>query len=101
MVSADFSVHSGAAFSAAIGNDRLDRLSDYPFTRLANLLAGVTPRANVAPVVLTVGEPQHTPPALIDETLRANTAGWGKYPPVGGTPEFRAAAGDWLTRRYG
>lgn len=100
MVSADFSVHSGAVFAPAIGNDRLDALTDYPFTRLANLLAGVTPRANTAPVMLSVGEPQHPPPALIDEALRANTAGWGKYPPVGGTPDFRAAAGDWLTRRY-
>ncbi|MBP2297566.1 aminotransferase class I/II-fold pyridoxal phosphate-dependent enzyme [Azospirillum picis] len=100
MVSADFSVNSGAVFTEAIGNDRLDQLADYPFTRLSHLLAPITPRANVAPVVLTVGEPQHTPPAIIDETLRANTAGWGKYPPVGGTPEFRAAVGDWLSRRY-
>lgn len=100
MVSADFSVHSGAVFAPAIGNDRLDALTDYPFTRLANLLSGVTPRANTAPVMLSVGEPQHPPPALIDEALRANTAGWGKYPPVGGTPDFRAAASDWLTRRY-
>ncbi|SMH56077.1 aminotransferase class I/II-fold pyridoxal phosphate-dependent enzyme [Azospirillum agricola] len=101
MVSADFSVHPGAVFSEAIGNDRLDRLTDYPFTRLANLLSGITPRANTAPVLLSVGEPQHPPPAILDETLRANVAGWSKYPPVGGSPDFRAAAGDWLTRRYG
>ncbi len=100
MVSADFSVHTGAVFAPAIGNDRLDGLTDYPFTRLANLLSGVTPRANTPPVVLTVGEPQHPPPDLLEEALRANGAGWGKYPPVGGTPDFRAAAGDWLTRRY-
>ena len=49
---------------------------------------------------MSVGEPQHQPPAIIDETLRANAHLWGKYPPVGGTPEFRAAVGDWLTRRY-
>ncbi|WP_448205155.1 aminotransferase class I/II-fold pyridoxal phosphate-dependent enzyme [Azospirillum sp. sgz302134] len=81
-------------------NDRLDRLSDYPFTRLAALLSGVTPRANVEPIMMSVGEPQHKPPAIIDETLRANAHLWGKYPPVGGTPEFRSAVGDWLTRRY-
>lgn len=84
----------------ALVNDRLDRLSDYPFTRLATLLSGVTPRANVEPILMSVGEPQHQPPAIIDETLRANAHLWGKYPPVGGTPEFRAAVGDWLTRRY-
>lgn len=100
MVLTDFSVNSGAVFTEAIGNDRLDLLTDYPFTRLANLLAPITPRANVSPIVLTVGEPQHTPPTIIEETLRATASGWNKYPPVGGTPEFRAAVGDWLTRRY-
>ena len=38
---------------------------------------------------------------LIDATLRANAHLWGKYPPVNGTAEFRAAAGGWLNRRYG
>ncbi|MBP2311549.1 aminotransferase class I/II-fold pyridoxal phosphate-dependent enzyme [Azospirillum soli] len=85
---------------SALGNDRLDRLTDYPFTRLATLLSDVRPRANVEPIMMSVGEPQHKPPAIIDETLRANAHLWGKYPPVGGTPEFRAAVGDWLTRRY-
>ncbi|WP_207455622.1 aminotransferase class I/II-fold pyridoxal phosphate-dependent enzyme [Azospirillum sp. SYSU D00513] len=87
--------------AAALGNDRLGRLTDYPFTRLANLLKDVRPRANVAPIMLSVGEPQHQPPALLDEQLRANLHLWGKYPPVAGTPDFRAAVGDWLTRRYG
>ena len=84
----------------ALVNDRLDRLSDYPFTRLAALLSGVTPRSNAEPIMMSVGEPQHQPPAIIDETLRANAHLWGKYPPVGGTPEFREAVGGWLTRRY-
>ncbi|CAK0779788.1 hypothetical protein CCP2SC5_970001 [Azospirillaceae bacterium] len=82
-------------------NNRLSRLSDYPFTRLANLLAEFSPPTGVKQIMLSLGEPQHTPPALIDEALRVNAHLWGKYPPVAGTPEFRAAAGDWLTRRYG
>jgi N-succinyldiaminopimelate aminotransferase len=81
-------------------NDRLDRLSDYPFTRLAALLAEVKPRTNREPVIMSVGEPQHAPPALIDETLRANAHLWGKYPPTNGSPDFRAAAAGWLERRY-
>ncbi|QQP89809.1 aminotransferase class I/II-fold pyridoxal phosphate-dependent enzyme [Skermanella sp. TT6] len=87
--------------SSPLVNDRLGRLSDYPFTRLAALLAGITPRANAEPVVMSVGEPQHAPPALIDEVLRTQAHLWGKYPPVAGTPEFRAAAARWLDRRYG
>lgn len=82
------------------GNPRLEGLTDYPFTRLAALLAGVPPRANLEPLSLAVGEPQHTPPALLTEALQANAHLWGRYPPVAGTPEFRAAVADWLERRY-
>ncbi|MBX9633562.1 MAG: aminotransferase class I/II-fold pyridoxal phosphate-dependent enzyme, partial [Magnetospirillum sp.] len=89
------------AFAPALANDRLDRLSDYPFTRLTALLSGITPRANVAPTVMSIGEPQHQPPALIDAAVHANAHLWGKYPMVAGTPDWRAAVGDWLTRRYG
>lgn len=81
-------------------NDRLGRLSDYPFTRLAQLLSGVSPPACLTPINMSVGEPQHAPPALIDAELRANAHLWGKYPPVNGTPAFRAAVGAWLNRRY-
>lgn len=81
-------------------NGRLDRLTDYPFTRLANLLTGLTPRANREPIVMSVGEPQHAPPTLIDDAMRANAPLWGKYPPLNGTPEFRQAVAGWLTRRY-
>lgn len=82
-------------------NPRLDRLGDYPFARLARLLEGVAPRSNLEPIAMTVGEPQHPTPPIVDETLRANAHLWGKYPPVAGTPEFRAAAARWLGRRYG
>jgi succinyldiaminopimelate transaminase len=82
------------------GNDRLDRLSDYPFTRLSRLLADLSPPAGLAPLLLSLGEPQHPPPALIGEVLAANAHLWGRYPPVNGTADFRAAAGAWLERRY-
>ncbi|MEI6559443.1 MAG: aminotransferase class I/II-fold pyridoxal phosphate-dependent enzyme [Rhodospirillaceae bacterium] len=86
--------------ACGLGNDRLDRLSDYPFTRLAALLADQPVRTNRPALMVSLGEPQHQPPALIDESLRANAHLWGKYPPVGGSPEFRAAVGAWLGRRY-
>ncbi len=86
--------------ASGLGNDRLDRLSDYPFTRLASLLADQPVRINRPTLMLSLGEPQHPPPPLIDEALRANAHLWGKYPPVGGTAEFRAAVAGWLSRRY-
>lgn len=81
-------------------NDRLGGLSDYPFPRLAALLADVKPRANTPPTILTIGEPQNQPPALMLEAMAAASTLWGKYPPVAGTPEFRAAVSAWLNRRY-
>ena len=82
-------------------NPRLDRLRDYPFARLARLLEGTAPRSNLEPILMSVGEPQHPPPPIIEATLRANAHLWGKYPPVLGTPEFRAAVIRWIGRRYG
>lgn len=80
-------------------NPRLDLLSEYPFQRLAALLEGVSPGAD--PLVMSIGEPQHPVPALVAEVLTAHAAGWGKYPPIAGTPELRAAVAAWATRRYG
>src|SRR4051812_49706730 len=79
---------------------RLERLDDYPFARLNSLLAPITPRANRQPIVMSVGEPQHDPPALLAETIAKHSAFWNKYPPMAGTPSFREAVADWLTWRY-
>lgn len=81
-------------------NPRLDDLVDYPFDRLRALLADADPPAGVEPLVMSIGEPQHSPPALIAETLAAHAHLWGRYPPVEGTPELRDAIMAWLTRRY-
>ena len=68
-----------------------------PFARLRHLLDPLTPGA--APVSLALGEPQHAPPAFVLAAL-ADTQDYGRYPPIGGTPEWRAAAAGWLTRRF-
>ncbi|HLN25052.1 MAG TPA: aminotransferase class I/II-fold pyridoxal phosphate-dependent enzyme [Patescibacteria group bacterium] len=79
-------------------NPRLDLLTDYPFQRLSALLHG--PAGDDAPLVMSIGEPQHRPPAFVAEILAREAAGWGKYPPMTGTPEFRAAVARWLTYRF-
>jgi len=81
-------------------NPLLDTLSDYPFAALRTLLNSVTPRVNDAPILMSLGEPQHQPPPLLPETLAAHAHEWNKYPPMGGTPELREAIAGWLTRRY-
>ncbi|HMA49026.1 MAG TPA: aspartate aminotransferase, partial [Magnetospirillaceae bacterium] len=79
-------------------NSRLDLLTDYPFQRLRDLLSDVTPGAE--PTIMSIGEPQHRPPAFAAEILAAEQKGWGKYPPMDGTPDFRAAAGSWAAKRF-
>lgn len=81
-------------------NASLARLADYPFTRLAQLLEPIVPPGGVAPLALSVGEPQHAPPALLAETLAASADGWNRYPQVNGTPALREAIAGWLKRRY-
>ncbi|HEY8875061.1 MAG TPA: aminotransferase class I/II-fold pyridoxal phosphate-dependent enzyme, partial [Stellaceae bacterium] len=81
-------------------NSQIDTLSDYPFEALRTLLNPVTPVVNDPPILMSVGEPQHQPPALLTETLAAHAHEWNKYPPMAGTPELRQAIVDWLTRRY-
>ena len=81
-------------------NDRLSGMTDYPFTRLAGLLKDVSTPAGRPVLNLAVGEPQGAPPPMVAEILASRAADWGKYPPVAGTPEFRAAVAGWLEQRY-
>ena len=82
-------------------NPRLGLLQPYPFEKLRALLAGATPPANLKPISLGLGEPQHPTPALIKDTLAANLAALGRYPLTLGLPELRGAIAEWLARRHG
>ena len=82
-------------------NPRLEALHAYPFERLARLKAGITPPAQLAPIAMSIGEPQHTPPAFLLEELRRHLDRLGSYPATAGLPELRTACAGWLTRRYG
>ena len=76
-----------------------DTLPSSPFARLRALLDDVTPR--LAPVSLALGEPQHAPPDFVLEALKRNLDDYGRYPPIGGTPDWQAAVRTWLARRFG
>ncbi len=81
-------------------NTDLDKLTDYPFDRLRALLNPLSPPMDKEPLIMSLGEPQHAPPALLAETVAAQAEQWGKYPPVAGAQDLLAAISDWLTRRY-
>ncbi|MEV4577789.1 aminotransferase class I/II-fold pyridoxal phosphate-dependent enzyme [Nonomuraea jabiensis] len=70
------------------------------FDRLRALLAGIPAPAGVTPIPLHLGEARLvTPP--VDGRLLGDVTGWTRYPPLGGTPELRAAYTGWLERRFG
>lgn len=69
-----------------------------PFARLTDLLHGREPRLPL--INLSVGEPQHAQPPFVGEILAAHLAEFGRYPLSKGIPPFRAAAADWLARRF-
>jgi len=82
-------------------NQNLNLLQPYPFQRLKDLFAGSTPNTEYNPVNLSIGEPKHTTPAIIQESLISNIAGLANYPTTIGSLELRQAIANWASRRYG
>jgi N-succinyldiaminopimelate aminotransferase len=82
-------------------NPHLDRLHPYPFEKLRQLFAGVTPNPEYKPISLGIGEPKHPTPAFIQKALTHAMAGLATYPTTHGGEPLRAAIAGWLERRYG
>ncbi len=81
-------------------NPNLARLQPYPFEKLRNLLAGVTPNPALAPINLSIGEPKHPTPEIVRAALAGALDGLAVYPATAGLPELREAVAAWLARRY-
>ena len=81
-------------------NPLLKRLQPYPFERLRQLHAGITPNPAFRPISLGIGEPKHATPELIKTALNASLSGLASYPATAGEPKLRQAMADWLQRRY-
>jgi N-succinyldiaminopimelate aminotransferase len=82
-------------------NSRLDQLHPYPFQKLRELFAGVTPNPDVAPINLSIGEPKHPTPEFIKQALTQNLAGLATYPLTQGSETLRRSLAGWCQRRYG
>lgn len=81
-------------------NPLLARLQPYPFERLRQLFAGITPPTDLRAISLGIGEPKHPTPAFIKEALTAGLGALAAYPATAGEPRLRAAFTDWLKTRY-
>ena len=86
-------------------NPNLSRLQAYPFERLRQLFAGITPNPAYPPISLGIGEPRHATPQLIKDAycaaIQDPQGGLASYPATAGEPALRAAMGAWVQRRYG
>ncbi|HKB97059.1 MAG TPA: aminotransferase class I/II-fold pyridoxal phosphate-dependent enzyme [Rhizomicrobium sp.] len=77
---------------------RLAALPPGPFARLAMLLGDVKPGKD--PISLAVGDPSGAVPDFVKEALAKSAAGFGNYPAITGTEDWRQAAAGWLNRRF-
>jgi N-succinyldiaminopimelate aminotransferase len=83
-------------------NPLLRRLQPYPFERLRQLFAGVTPNPAYRPISLGIGEPRHPAPEFVKQALcAALDSGLSSYPATAGERTLKEAAAAWLQRRYG
>ncbi|RFP82560.1 succinyldiaminopimelate transaminase [Hydrogenophaga borbori] len=83
-------------------NPLLQRLQPYPFERLRQLFAGITPSPAHRPISLGIGEPKHAAPDFLKRALAdALDEGLSNYPATAGTPALREACAGWVQRRYG
>lgn len=86
-------------------NPLLSLLQPYPFERLRQLFAGVTPNPAYTPISLGLGEPKHATPAFIQQAMvdaiHRIPSGLASYPATAGEPALREAFAQWLHTRYG
>jgi N-succinyldiaminopimelate aminotransferase len=82
-------------------NPHLDKLQSYPFEKLRQLFAQVTPNAAYPHISLGMGEPKHPTPPFIQQALAGNLDGLANYPLTIGSEPLRKAICGWLERRYG
>jgi N-succinyldiaminopimelate aminotransferase len=81
-------------------NPHLQLLQPYPFQRLRDLFQGITPNPALTPINLSIGEPKHATPKLIQDALVQNIAGLANYPTTIGVLGLREAISNWISRRY-
>jgi N-succinyldiaminopimelate aminotransferase len=82
-------------------NSLLATLQPYPFERLKQLFASVTPNSAYRFISLGIGEPRHATPQLVLDALAGATGELAIYPPTVGSLALRQACAGWVQRRYG
>ena len=81
-------------------NPDLNKLHPYPFEKLRALFADVQTPGDLKHIPLSIGEPKHTSPAFVRETLENSLGKLASYPTTKGIPELRQSISQWACRRF-
>ncbi|CAA6814783.1 MAG: N-succinyl-L,L-diaminopimelate aminotransferase alternative (EC [uncultured Thiotrichaceae bacterium] len=81
-------------------NSDLSNLQPYPFERIAQLKAGITPPDDLSMISLSIGEPKHPCPDIITSAITENLSQFENYPMTKGTVELRTTIANWLQNRF-
>lgn len=81
-------------------NPNLSLLHPYPFEKLTQLKQGITPPVDKNHIALSIGEPKHPTPHLIQQALLTHLHGLGGYPSTKGLAELRTAIANWVMQRF-
>lgn len=80
-------------------NPNLAKLHPYPFEKLRQLTADVTPGPQT-PIAWSIGEPKHEAPEFLREVLLESISGYSNYPATAGLPELKEAIAAWIRSRF-
>ncbi len=81
-------------------NRDLEKLQPYPFEKLNQLKAAVTPPADLSAIALSIGEPKHPAPAFVTRALTDHLEGLSGYPTTKGQAQLRQTIGRWCETRF-
>ncbi len=75
-------------------------LKDWMFGKLNFLLKDIKPNPDYNILKMSLGEPSLKIPTFVDEELKNNADGWGKYPPSTAIPRLGKSILKYIERRY-
>ncbi|RLT94398.1 succinyldiaminopimelate transaminase [Ketobacter sp.] len=81
-------------------NNDLHKLQPYPFEKLGQLFQGVTHNGDRRHIALSIGEPKHTSPAFVKQSIIDNIDKLAVYPSTKGIPELRQSIAQWADKRF-
>ncbi len=81
-------------------NHNINNISEYPFSRLRDLLSNENKNKQTKSLDLSIGQPYHKFPSFVKNILAKENIKWSLYPPIKGVPVLKDAYLGWLKSRF-